>query len=150
TCRGQRQISEIRAPSKMAIVEAPCSGAVERDGADQAMLVEQAIDCIGPFAADCCVGAPFALADLTDIPERYSVGGDEHQPLVIIRRRGCAEEGKDDRPEKVARVRVILLSPQRLLAGKRAEHENTRARVDNRWEAALGQRFREAGCERGV
>src|ERR1700752_2883011 len=42
--RGQRQIGKIGTAREMAVVEAPCTAAVEGDGADQRVRVEQVVD----------------------------------------------------------------------------------------------------------
>jgi hypothetical protein len=52
------------------------------------------------------------MPNITDVPQRYAMRGGEPQALGIIRRRGRVKQGKDDRPEEITGVRIVLLPPQ--------------------------------------
>ena len=82
--RGQCQIGEVRSPRKVPVMEAARSGAVEADGADQRMGIEQPVDRVWPLAADRGVGAGVALAKLANVPKGDPLGCDKGQPLLII------------------------------------------------------------------
>ena len=148
TRRRQCQIGEVRTAWEMAIMEPPRAGAVEGDGADQRMSVEQLVDGVRLLPADRRVGAGLALADRAHVPQRHPLRHCEAQLCPIIGGRSGVEEGEQDRPEQVARMGVVFLAAQGFLAGQGAEHEHPRPPVDDRWKAALGR----GGCgevERG-
>ena len=124
----------------MPVMEAARATAIECDGADSGMRVKQLGDRIRHFGTDRRVGARNALSAADDIPQRYAAVAQEPNPLVIARWHGSAKQRENDWPEQVARMGVVLLPAQRLLAGQGPQHEHERARVDERWKAALGSR----------
>src|SRR5947208_17147340 len=95
------------------------------------MIVEQPIDRVRPFQADCRVGASLAFADFADVPRRDTMRRQKGEPFRVIQSRQIPEQGKNYRPEQVARMGVILAPAQSLLARKGAEDEDARLRVDD-------------------
>ena len=86
--RRQRQIDEVGTPREMPVVEAPRAAAVEGDGADQRMRIEQPVDRVRPLPADRRVGAGLALSELADVPQRDPMRCDKGQPVRVIGCRG--------------------------------------------------------------
>jgi hypothetical protein len=68
----------------VAIVEPSRAGAVEGDGADQRMLIEQPVDRVRLFAAYRRVSARLALAHLAHVPQTYPSGRGKGEPLRVI------------------------------------------------------------------
>src|ERR1700749_3256494 len=102
------------------------------------MLVEQPIDRIRPFQADCRVGAPLAFADFAYVPHGNPMRRQKREPFRIIQSQRLTEQSENNRPEQVARMGVILAPAQRLLTRERAEYEDARLRADNWRKAAFG------------
>ena len=66
--RGQRQIEQFRPAGEMPVVEPSGAAAVERDGADAGVRVEEIMDPVRHLGGDCRIGASEAMSRLTDIP----------------------------------------------------------------------------------
>ena len=137
--RGEGQVGDAGPPLEVAVVETAGGGAVEGDRANAGVGVEEGGDFVRHLGADCRVGAGGALGEAAHVPEGETRGLGEGEARVVIGHRAVAEEGEDDRPEKVARVGIILLPAQRLLARERPEYERDGAAVDDRRKAALGR-----------
>ena len=66
--RGQRQIGQVRAAREMPVIKAAGAAAVERDGANAGIRVEQLGDRVRHFGADRRIGAGRPRSALDDIP----------------------------------------------------------------------------------
>src|SRR2546430_1904879 len=97
--RGQGEIGKVRAPREMAVVEALRASAVEGDGADQRMRVEQPVDRVRTFPADRGIGARVALAGLAHVPQRDPMRCDKGEFFSVARGGNSIEQREDNRPE---------------------------------------------------
>ena len=104
------------------------------------MRVEQRGGSRSGSSADRRVGAGVALGEPHTSHSAMPRRPDKSQPRRIVGAGAVAEQREDDRPEQVARVGVILAAAQRFFARQGAEHQDPRARVDDRRKAALGGR----------
>ena len=77
-----------------------------------------------------------ALAAADDVPQRDAGGGETLEALRVGELRPGAEERAHDRPEGVARVRVILRGGERGRARQTAEHQHARVGAELRGKAA--------------
>ena len=134
----------------MAVVETLRAAAVEGDGADQRVRIEQSIDRVRAFRADRRIRARLTLPRLADIPQADPVGFDKGQPFGVTRRGDRIEQGEDDRPEQVAGMGVVFAAAQRLFARQGSEHQNARPMIHDRREAALDRGSRQDAIDPGL
>jgi len=102
----------------MTIIEPACAAAVEGDGTDARMCIEQVMDGVRELIRDRRIRAGQTLSRLADVPKRDPLRQYKGQLLSIDwRRRIAAKQGKHDRPKQIAGMRVILGPARRFLAG---------------------------------
>ncbi|MFO1425420.1 MAG: hypothetical protein U1F11_00290 [Steroidobacteraceae bacterium] len=113
-------------------------GPVEADALDARMRGEEGREIVDLDAAalDRTVEAAGAHGRCAHVPERDARGLQAQGALRIFERGLEAEQRAHDPPERVLRLRVVLVRRERCLPGQRAEHQHARIGTRDRREAA--------------
>jgi hypothetical protein len=102
--------------------------AVETDGLNRAMRPEESgkIVWLNGKVLNRSVKAPLSFCVRAHVPQSDTLSDKALQPLLISKRRHCANKLAHNSPERIARLRVVLTACQRLCAWKSAQNEHSR------------------------
>lgn len=106
--------------------------AVQTDNRDGRVFFQQPAQIIRPRISDRTVGGAPSFAGCDHIPKREMVRREELFSPCIVKRINRPKDRKDDLPELIPRVGVVLLPSQRLLARKASQDQCPRRIADDR------------------